>query len=98
MPLFQILLRVEQGLKHVVLCCAGLCLLDLVFGLQGLPTQAIFNGLAGNAKSARWRREGLAPARAMLDTTEIPQVHWTALLAVMQDVAFLAFFVELTNS
>lgn len=40
----------------------------------------------------------MAPARAVLDTIEIPQVHWTALLAVMQDVALLAFFVELTHS
>lgn len=82
----------------MVLCRADLCLLDLVFGLQGLPGQAIFSGLAGDAKSAWQRREGVAPARAVLDTIEIPQVHWTALLAVMQDVALLAFFVELTHS
>lgn len=36
----------------MVLCRADLCLLDLVFGLQGLPGQAIFSGLAGDAKSA----------------------------------------------
>lgn len=77
------------GLKHV-----ALCLLDPVFRLQGLPAQAIFSGLAGDAKSAGLRREGVAPAGAVLDTIEIPQVHWTALLAVMQDVALLAFLLN----
>lgn len=44
-------------------------------------------------------RERVAPARAILYTVGIPQVHWTALLAVMQDVALLRFFfVELTHS
>lgn len=45
-------------------------------------------------------REGVAPARAILYTVGIPQVHWTALLAVMQDVALSSFFVvvELTHS
>jgi len=40
----------------------------------------------------------VAPARAVLDAVEISQAHGTAHLAVMQDVALLAFFVELTHS
>lgn len=50
------------------------------------------------SKLDREGREGVARARAILYTIGVPQVHWAALLPVMQDVALLSFFVELTHS
>lgn len=66
---------------------------------EKLPArQFLVDWLGVLSKLDREGREGVARARAILYTIGIPQVHWAALLPVMQDVALLSFFVELTNS
>lgn len=46
------------------------------------------------SKLDREGREGVVPARAISHTVGIPQVHWTALLEVVQDVALKYFLLN----
>lgn len=66
-------------------------------GNNCMPGSFLVNWLGMLSKLSGGRREGVAPARAILYPVGIPQVHWTALLAVMQDVALLSFGVFLLN-
>lgn len=78
---------------HSVVMQACGCWTLCSFCREKLPAwQFLVDWLGVLSKLDREGREGVAPARAMLCTTGIPQVHWTALLAVMQDLALLRFF------
>lgn len=56
--------------------------------------QFLVDWLAMLSKLDREGREGVVPARAISYTVGIPQVHWTALLEVVQDVALKYFLLN----
>lgn len=62
-------------------------------GNNCMPGSFLVNWLGMLSKLSGGTREAVAPARAI----GIPQVHWTVLLAAMQDVALLSFGVFLLN-
>lgn len=78
MLLLPILLVVEQGLccwikTHGTVLCRPVVAGTRVWSVRVACPCNVFGGLAGDAKSARQRRGGVVPARAVLDKTEIPQ-------------------------